>query len=540
MMSAHPPPTLLADLPVSLGQALRVAAAEVPDQPFIRMASGEWSYGWLDAESDRVAAGLHALGVRQDDNVSLLLPNCITFAVLWFALAKLGAVTAPVNTAFRGAALRDAIDLVHSRLVITDATLYGALVEVLPALPRISQLVLAGDNGPASDPPTSTPACLPYAVLRQITPNSSTLPRPAVGFADLCLLLYTSGTTGRSKAAMIPHRFVLGHARLMIEGLGLRTDDVLYCPYPMYHLDAAVLTIAPALMLRGVAAIGERFSVSRYWDEMRAFKATVFDFMGATLTMLWKQPPSPGDREHVARLGWGVPLPAWAPDFEARFGCRLVELYGSTEAGVMIYTPLDEPRRAGSCGRPIGPFEVALQDEDGFTLGPDATGELVIRALEPGLLMAGYYGMPEASLQAFRNLWFHTGDLLRQDADGYLYFVGRRKDMVRRRGENISAAEVEQVIEAHPAVISCAVYGVPSELTEEEVMACVVLRPGERPDAPGLAAWCAARMARFMVPRYLRFAESLPKTPTDKVEKFRLQQDGITADTYDGSPPARG
>ena len=540
MMSAHPPPTLLAGLPVSLGQALRVAAAEVPDQPFIRMASGEWSYGWLDAESDRVAAGLHALGVRQDDNVSLLLPNCITFAVLWFALAKLGAVTAPVNTAFRGAALRDAIDLVQSRLVITDATLYGALVEVLPALPRISQLVLAGDNGPATDPPTSTPACMPYAALRQITPNTSTLPRPAVGFADLCLLLYTSGTTGRSKAAMIPHRFVLGHARLMIKGLGLRPDDVLYCPYPMYHLDAAVMTIAPALLLRGVAAIGERFSVSRYWDEMRAFKATVFDFMGATLTMLWKQPPSPGDREHVARLGWGVPLPAWAPDFEARFGCRLVELYGSTEAGVMIYTPLDQPRRAGSCGRPIGPFEVALQDEDGFTLGLDATGELVIRALEPGLLMAGYYGMPEASLQAFRNLWFHTGDLLRQDAGGYLYFVGRRKDMVRRRGENISAAEVEQVIEAHPSVLSCAVYGVPSELTEEEVMACVVLRPGERPDAPVLTTWCATRMARFMVPRYLRFAESLPKTPTDKVEKFRLQQDGITADTYDGSPPARG
>ena len=361
-----------------------------------------------------------------------------------------------------------------------------------------------------------------------------------VGSADLCLLLYTSGTTGRSKAAMIPHRFVLGHARLVIEGLGLRPDDVLYCPYPMYHLDAAVMTIAPALLLRGVAAIGERFSVSRYWDEMRAFKATVFDFMGATLTMLWKQPPSPRDREHAARLGWGVPLPAWAPEFEARFGCRLVELYGSTEAGVMIYTPLDEPRRPGSCGRPIGPFEVALQDEDGFTLGPGATGELVIRAQEPGLLMAGYYGMPEASLEAFRNLWFHTGDLLRQDADGYLYFVGRRKDMVRRRGENISAAEVEQVIESHPAVLSCAVYGVPSELTEEDVMACVVLSPGERPDAPALVAWCATRMARFMVPRYLRFAASLPKTPTDKVEKFRLQQMGVTADTYDSAPPTRG
>lgn len=541
-MRPEPVPALLANLPLSLGDALRAAAAEVPDQPFIRMASGDWSYGWLDAESDRVAAGLHALGVRQGENVSLLLPNCITFAVLWFALAKLGAVTAPVNTAFRGAALRDAIDLVQSRLVITDTSLNAALAEVLPGLPRISQMVLA-DGGGTTGNPTAPPlqmgavACLPYEALRHITPSASTLPRPVVGFADLCLLLYTSGTTGRSKAAMIPHRFVLGHARLVIAGLGLRPDDVLYCPYPMYHLDAAVMTMAPALLLRGVAAIGERFSVSRYWDEMRAFEATVFDFMGATLTMLWKQPPSPRDREHAARLGWGVPLPAWAPEFEARFGCRLVELYGSTEAGVMIYTPLDQPRRVGSCGRPIGPFEVALQDEDGFTLGPGATGELVIRALEPGLLMAGYYGMPEASLQAFRNLWFHTGDLLRQDADGYFYFVGRRKDMVRRRGENISAAEVEQVIESHPAVLSCAVYGVPSELTEEEVMACVVLRPGERPDAPALVAWCALRMARFMVPRYLRFTDSLPKTPTDKVEKFRLQQAGITADTWDRDHP---
>ncbi|MBU3737812.1 MAG: ATP-dependent acyl-CoA ligase [Rhodoferax sp.] len=534
---------LLADLPASLGEALRAAAAEAPGRPFIRMATGEWTYGWIDDESDRVAAGLHALGVRPGDNVSLLLPNRIEFAVLWFALAKLGAVTAPVNTAFRGAALRDAIDLVQSRLVITDTSLQAALAEVLPGLPRITQQVLIGggapDPGQALGAPAPQATCLPYASLHRIAPDARTLPRPAVGFADLCLLLYTSGTTGRSKAAMIPHRFVLGHARLTIEGLGLRPDDVLYCPYPMYHLDAAVMTLAPALLLRGVAAIGERFSVSRYWDEMRAFQATVFDFMGATLTMLWKQPASPRDRKHRARLGWGVPLPAWAPEFEARFGCRLVELYGSTEAGVMIFTPQDAPRRVGSCGRPIGPFEVALQDEDGFVLQPGHTGELVIRALEPGLLMSGYYGMPDASLQAFRNLWFHTGDLLRQDEDGYLYFVGRRKDMVRRRGENISAAEVEQVIESHPGVLACAVYGVPSEMTEEEVMACVVPRPGAALDAPALAAWCATRMARFMVPRYLRFADSLPKTPTDKVEKFRLQQQGITPDTWDREPPTR-
>lgn len=514
------------DFADSLAAELRRAAAEVPDQPFLRMSNGEWCYGEFDVMSDRVAAGLHAQGVRRGDNVSLMLPNCIEFAVVWFALAKLGAVTAPVNTSFRGQVLANAINLVESRLMVVHATLLEPLQEVRGELTHITQMVVVGD-APVLD------QGLPYEALQAVTPGPTTLPRPDIGFAELCLLLYTSGTTGRSKAAMISHRFVLAQAQITIEGLGLRPDDVLYCPYPMFHLDAAVMTIAPALLLRGVAAIGERFSVSRYWQEMRAFKATVFDFMGATLTMLWKQAPSPDDRHHCARLGWGVPLPTWTPEFEARFGCRLVELYGLTEAGAMIFTPQNAPRRPSSCGQVIGPFDVNLLDEDGFEVPVGQPGELVIRPQSPSLIMQGYYGMPQASLEAFRNLWFHTGDLLKRDADGYLYFVGRRKDIVRRRGENISAAEVEMVIETHPQVLECAVIGVPSEMTEEEVLACVVLRPGATLDAPGLADYCATRMARFMVPRFIRFLDQLPKTPTDKVEKFRLQQTDATANTWD-------
>jgi crotonobetaine/carnitine-CoA ligase len=373
---------------------------------------------------------------------------------------------------------------------------------------------------------SSQMAGLPWAALK--TPGEVPPQVADPGFHELALLLYTSGTTGRSKAAMISHRFVLRQAQVMIDGLGLRHDDVLYCPYPMFHLDAAVLTIAPALMLRGAAAIGERFSVSRYWDEVRALKATVFDFMGATLTMLWKQPASARDRDHPARLGWGVPLPAWAPEFEARFGCRLVEMYGSTEVGGIMYSPLDQPRRMGSCGKVNGPWEARLLDEQGFEVQIGTPGELVVRPLEPSVITDGYYGMPEATLAAFRNLWFHTGDLLRHDEDGYFYFVGRRKDIVRRRGENISAAEVETLIAAHPDVLECAVYGVPSEMTEEEVMACVVLRPDRALTPRELTDWCTTQMARFMVPRYFRFLPALPKTPTDKVEKFRLQQQGTT------------
>jgi crotonobetaine/carnitine-CoA ligase len=512
---------------LSLGAELRHAAAEAPDRPFLRMVQREWTYREFDQEVDLAAALFRRLGVQQGEVVSLMLPNGFEFVVAWFALARLGAVTAPVNTAFRGQALADAIDLVGSRWLLAHATLADQWRDVQSALATVERVVVVGDVA-------AVEGDLRYEALRAtVAVESAPAPEATVAPSSLCLLLYTSGSTGRSKAAMISHRFVLEQAAGVIEGLGLRGDDVLYCPYPLFHLDAAVMTVAPALRLRAVAAIGERFSVSRYWEEVRALKATVFDFMGATLTMLWKQPPCPRDRDHRARLGWGVPLPAWAPEFEQRFGCRLVELYGSTEVGAIIYTPLGEPRRTGSCGRVLDRWEVRLVDDDDFEVPLGEVGELLVRPREPSLIMDGYFGMPEATLAAFRNLWFHTGDLMRRDADGHFYFVGRRKDIVRRRGENIAAAEVEAGIETHPDVLECAVIGVPSDMTEEEIMACVVLRPAATLTHDALARHCADRMARFMVPRYLRFVAELPKTPTDKVEKFRLQQQGITADTWD-------
>jgi crotonobetaine/carnitine-CoA ligase len=544
-------PTLNRPLSTSLGAELRQAASQVPGQVFIRMATGSWTYRQLDEETDRVAAGLAALGVRRGDKVSLMLNNCVELAVLWFALAKLGAVAAPVNTAFRGNVLADAVNLVESRLAVVHGPLHAPWQAVQTALVSVQTVLVLGDpDTEVNANAAPNKACLSavgqtlsYAQLRAVDPTPASLPRPEIAADELCLLLYTSGTTGRSKAAMISHRFVLAQAQGFVDGLELRSDDVLYCPYPMFHLDATVMTIAPALLLRAVAALGERFSVSRYWDELRALDATVFDFMGATITMLWKQPPSPRDRGHRARLGWGVPLPAFAPAFEARFGCRLVELYGSTEAGGVMYTPLHAARRPGSCGKLAPAFTARLVDEQGCEVPLGQAGELLLRPEQPELLMQGYYGMPEATLAAFKDLWFHTGDLLRQDADGYLYFVGRRKDMVRRRGENISSAEVEMGIDAHPDVLESAVFGVPSDMTEEEVMACVVLRDPAALSAAAattpaqqavlLAAHCHSVMARFMVPRYIRFMAALPKTPTDKVEKFRLQAQGVTPDTWD-------
>ncbi len=509
----------------TLDAELALAAAEAPQRPFVRFVQREWSYAEVWRDAQRVAAGLHAGGVRAGDNVSLLLPNCIEFVVAWFALARLGAVAAPLNTDWRGELLADALELVGSRLLIVHASLWAAFAAVHERWPG-DVVVVGGEVQDMQD------GRRPRRWDALLAPAERLPPPPASHFSSPALLLYTSGSTGRSKAALVSHRFVLRHAAGAIDGLGLGADDVLYCPYPMFHLDGAVLTLAPALLLRGVAAFGLRFSASRYWDEVRALRATVFDFMGATLTMLWKQPQSPSDRDHGARLGWGVPLPPWAPEFERRFGCRLVELYGATEIGVVLYTPPDAPARRGSCGKPRGPFELRLVDDDGFPVPTGETGELLVRGTEPSVLMDGYWAMPEKTVEVMRDQWFHTGDLLRRDADGWYSFVGRRKDIVRRRGENISAAEVEMVLEQHPLVLECAVVGVPSELTEEDVLVSVVLRSGAVLEPAALAEWCESRMARFMIPRYLRFMPELPKTPTDKVEKFRLRALG-TAGAWD-------
>lgn len=259
----------------------------------------------------------------------------------------------------------------------------------------------------------------------------------------------------------------------------------------------------------------------------------MFDFMGATLTMLYKRPSLAADRDNPARLGWGVPVPEFAADFEHRFGVKLVELYGSTDAGVPMYHPVDEPRRQGSCGRPIAQYDVRLFDEQGAEVPVDTVGEIVVRPNEPSLMSDGYYGMPAATLESRRDLWFHTGDMARRDADGYFYFVGRRTDSIRRRGENISAFEVEEVVKLHPGVLDAAAFGVPSDLTEEDVMVAVVPRAGHAVAPPELIEFCVSRMGSHMVPRYVDLVESLPRTPTEKVEKARLREHGVTATTWD-------
>ena len=507
-----------------------------PDRYFVRFREADLTYAALETRTRSLAAGLRChrvAGLCGPDGagatdpeggphiVPTLLPNCADAVVFWFAANRAGAVWAPLNTEFRGPGLAHAINLTASRDLVVDHSLVDAVLEVAGDLANVERLIVRGGAASAS----GRFSTLPLDALE--VGDDGVPPVPAPSDAAPSLLIYTSGTTGASKACELSHRYVLGHAQLMARSASVHGDDVLFCPYPIFHWDATIGTIAPALWAGATAVVTERFSVSRFWADVRRYGVTIFDFMGATLTFIYKQERRPDDADNPARLAWGVPMPAFKDDFEERFGVTLIEGYGSTEGGVMVWQEPGEPYPPGSCGRAVAEFRLRIVGRDDRPLAPGGIGEIVVRPThdeDRHLMLTGYYRMPELNREVFRGGWFHTGDLGRLDEHGNLYFEGRRKDAIRRRGENISAYEIEQVIEAHPAVLEAAAYGVPSEYTEEDVAVSVALRPGRRLTADDLLDYCRGRMARYMVPVYVRFLDALPKTPTEKVEKATLRR----------------
>jgi len=516
---------------VGLAELLVQRAQEDPSRVFLRTGEGAYTYADMARRSRRLANGLALLGVRSASSVALFMTNCVDEVALFFAIAELGAVAIPLNTALRGSSLSHTLRLTRCPIVIADDSLAGELDAVLDDLSDLHEIIVRGDSF-KHDPARRG---LRYSSFDALASDHVHDPMPEADDLDAAMMLFTSGTTGPSKACVLSHRYLQRQGQLHVKYLGITGADVLYTPFPLFHIDAVTLTLVAALTIGATAAIGTRFSASRFWEEVVDFDATIFNFMGATLTILWKQSPSPLERQHRVRLAWGVPMPEWHREWRERFGFRLYEVYGLTDAGVPVYEPLAGERRPGSCGRVIDEFDVAIGGDDGDLLSVGDVGEILIRPREAGTVMSEYFAMPVETLEAFRGLWFHTGDLGRLDEDGYLYFLGRKKDSIRRRGENISAFEVEQIVVSHPAVFEVAAIGVPSELTEEDVKVYVVVRPGQELSAPELLAYCEERAASYMVPRYIEFLPELPKTPTLKVEKFRLRAMGPTAATWDAA-----
>lgn len=514
-----------------IGRILEDKARQLPYREVFQFGESAVTFEQLNALSNRVANGFLAMGVRPDDKVALMLANRLEFMLAWFGLAKIGAVCVPINVALKGDGLTWQIDQADCVALVTEPAYVAALEAVAERLPKLRHLVLASER--ALDA-VRLPAWHGVQALHfgALLAYAESAPGVSVDFRQLSTISYTSGTTGRSKGVMISHHYWYDIWAQAVQYARYTEDDVLYTGLPFFHTSAHGTT-GPAILAGAKAVLVERFSASRMFDDCRRWQCTSAKFIGSMLAILMKQPPSALDADNPLRLmvGAAAPRQIWQA-FEKRFQTRLLELYGMTECSGCLVNPYED-RRPGSCGKAINGYEARLVDEDGNEVPTGQPGEIVVRPQRAHLGTTGYYRQPDATLELFRDLWIHTGDLATQDADGYFYYVDRKKQALRRRGENISSFEVEAVIGGHPAVLESCVVGVPSELGEDEVKAVVVLRPGASASARELIAWCESRLAYFAIPRYVAFRSTLPKTPSERVEKYRLRDEGVTPDCWD-------
>lgn len=515
--------------PRTMGDWIRERAAKYGDKHALDVADVRRTYNEIDTFSDQMTAGLTSIGLRVGSHGCTMMKNSVESIDVWFGLCKIGAVEIPINTANRGTALLYLISQSDAQAIVIDEEYLDRLGLIAEDLPHLQDVIIFREGRNVS---VELPDRITVHELTDLYLDAAP-PRPHIDKYDANVIMYTSGTTGPSKGVVLNHEANLNLARHTVALMGYTEAEVLYTAFPMFHINARYTSVIAAMECGGSLVMDQRFSVSRFWSICKAKGVTAFNFQGALLLMLFKQPPQPDDGDNTVRMGFGAPVPAEIyEEFTARFGVRLAEVYGMTEVANAIENRMDS-FRVGAAGRESTNFEVRIVDENDQFVAAGVAGEIVVRPKKPGIMITEYYKMPEATVRAFRNLWFHTGDRGRFDEDGYLYFLDRMKDAIRRRGENISSWEVEQTVSAFPSVLEAAAYGVPSELSEEEVMIAVVPRPGHTIKIEELLVHCVDNLAHFAVPRYVRFRDELPKTPSQRIEKYRLRSEGITEDTWD-------
>jgi crotonobetaine/carnitine-CoA ligase len=494
---------------------LRLQAERWGGRVAVRTGDLELSFAELPDLVGRRAAALAAAGIGPGDRVAALCSNRIELLELILACGWLGAIAAPLNTATRGPQLAHMLANAEPVAILVEDEFTAALDSLDSGVPAGIALWHLDADSSGWPPPPADPA-----------------PPGRVGPGDTLVMLYTSGTTGPAKGVRCPHAQLFRFGLNVVNLLEITEDDVLYTCLPLFHTNA-LNCFFQALLSGATYALDTRFSASRFFTRAIDAGATVTYLLGAMVPILLKQPVRPQEREHSIRIANGnAPAPEVDRETRERFGFWVAECYASTEAGCVLGAPLAE-QRLGAMGRPMPGYEAIVADDLDRAVPTGTSGELLVRAQHPFSLATGYNRMPEKTVEAWRNLWYHTGDRVVEEEDGYLSFVDRMTDSLRRRGENISSFEVEQVLLTHPDVSECAVFGVPSELGEDEVMAAVVLRPGATLEPAALVEFCAGRLAYFAIPRYLELVDALPLTENGKVKKFVLRERGVGPATWD-------
>lgn len=521
-------------LPMQVGNGptiralLERLAQEQPSHVFCRFRGAEHTIAQIDARANRLANALTAQGLQPGDRVAVMLDHHPDHVVVVFGLAKAGFVRVSINPHFKGAALDHMLAHAAPHALIVERGREAMASPSLASAPVKRVLWREGVDG------TERAGSLE----RLIADAPDTPPAHRPHWDDILAINYTSGTTGAPKGAMRSDKQLRAGPVAYRPLADMRPGDVFLNWEPICHAGGFAILIA-ALMVPTTLDMQERFSASQYWPQIRAAKATQIHFIGGILPILLKQPPSPDDTDHRVRVAWGggCPVDVWRP-FENRFGVRMHEGYGISEIANFITINIDGV--VGSVGKPLPYYAVRLCDDEGKDVAAGEAGEIVVRALDEGLAFKGYFRDSAATARAMRGDWFLTGDLGRFDADGRLYFIGRKKDSVRRRGVNISAWEVERIVGEHEAILESALIGVPSGLGDDDLKLFVKLRPGARLAPLDLVQWCEPRMPYFQIPRYIAFVGDFPKTPSERIRKgelppstddcFDLEQSGYNID----------
>jgi crotonobetaine/carnitine-CoA ligase len=514
-----------------IGTALRTQAETVGDDVFLMMDERRLTFAQVNDAANAYARGLLELGVGPGDRVCVLMHNSLEFAVLALAVNKIGAVWVPVNTTYRGTWLRDTLTDARAVLLVADEELFERVRELLPVLGIPARALRRGLAEPVTEVGVE---CLPFDVLQTgVTAD----PGMEVSPGSVSAVMWTSGTTGRSKGVLQSHSAWTHGAEVFRQVRAIREGDVLYCPLPMFNSGGWVFNIIQALIDGIPLGIDRQFSVQGFWERTRHYGATQITTLGAMHVYLWQAPARADDRDNPVRCAGFVPIPhELVEPMKERFGLEAVwQGYGQSEVMPATIAYPGRTWKPNSAGIARPDLDLALLDTDDDPVATGEVGEVCVRPRKPGVIFSGYFGMPEQTVEAFSNLWYHTGDLARVDGDGELFFVDRKKDVMRYKGRNVASVDVERAALAHPGVREAAAHGVPAaELVyEDEVKLCVVRAPGSETTAQDLAAHIMAHAPYYLVPRFIEFLDELPHTPTGRVQKFVLRERGVTESTWD-------